>query len=109
MTELGFSYDPSTAGSSVRFDHPKYSDRVSTFVFLQSPSLLTLDVKSISFHKRKFLFTVCLVVAHQMVDSTSRPDLESESPEGFPFKAVEVLLVVSRAIEGNRRAWRPQF
>ena len=29
MRELGFEYDPSTAGSSVRFDPPNPNDRVS--------------------------------------------------------------------------------
>lgn len=28
MRELGFEYDPSTAGSSVRFDPPNPNDRV---------------------------------------------------------------------------------
>ena len=31
MRELGFDYDPSTAGSSVRFDPPNPNDRVSTW------------------------------------------------------------------------------
>ena len=29
MTEMGFTYDPSTAGSSVRFDPPSKNDGVS--------------------------------------------------------------------------------
>lgn len=46
MTEMGFTYDPSTAGSSVRFDPPSKGDPVSKFVVsfktstLQLPSLL---------------------------------------------------------------------
>ena len=32
MREMGFSYDPSTAGSSVRFDPPNPNDRVSTYI-----------------------------------------------------------------------------
>jgi len=31
MREMGFSYDPSTAGSSVRFDPPDKNDKPITF------------------------------------------------------------------------------
>lgn len=45
MREMGFSYDPSTAGSSVRFDPPNKADKVSasyaswTLVALTYPSI----------------------------------------------------------------------
>lgn len=34
MRELGFEYDPSTAGSSVRFDPPNGTDRVCNLLYL---------------------------------------------------------------------------
>lgn len=38
MREMGFSYDPSTAGSSVRFDPPDKNDKVSVHWVLEFAS-----------------------------------------------------------------------
>ena len=56
MREMGFRYDPSTAGSSVRFDPPDQRDKVS-FTNSQVIGLITWSVlQSITIHKRTLLF-----------------------------------------------------
>lgn len=40
MTDLGFTYHPGTAGSSVRFDPPNPKDRVSVLLWLLYGSVL---------------------------------------------------------------------
>ncbi|KAH0827858.1 hypothetical protein J3R83DRAFT_3485 [Lanmaoa asiatica] len=51
MREMGFKYDPSTAGSSVRFDPPNPEDRVSCTNH-QVIALITWSIsQSITFHK----------------------------------------------------------
>lgn len=40
MTEMGFTYDPSTAGSSVRFDPPSSKDMVRRFCRIWDVTLL---------------------------------------------------------------------
>ena len=55
MREMGFEYDPSTAGSSVRFDPPNKNDRVSIFfkwVFMRL-TVSNYVSQSITFHKRE--------------------------------------------------------
>lgn len=44
MREMGFSYDPSTAGSSVRFDPPSSKDKVSTITVSNTVLSQFLDV-----------------------------------------------------------------
>lgn len=51
MREMGFEYDPSTAGSSVRFDPPDKRDKASRLSFLYLCVLK--ELKPISVHKRK--------------------------------------------------------
>jgi len=49
---MGFKYDPSTAGSSVRFDPPNPGDRVS-YTNSQVTGLIKWSVsQSITIHKR---------------------------------------------------------
>lgn len=48
MRELGFSYDPSTAGSSVRFDPPNPNDRVCLTFAIVTNALITFFVLSYS-------------------------------------------------------------
>lgn len=58
MREMGFGYDPSTAGSSVRFDPPDPRDKVS-FTISQVIGLITWSVsQSITIHKRALFFVL---------------------------------------------------
>jgi hypothetical protein len=51
---MGFEYDPSTAGSSVRFDPPNKNDKVNTILLTENGLiLLTMNGQPITFHKRK--------------------------------------------------------
>lgn len=52
MREMGFEYDPTTAGSSVRFDPPNPRDPVSVYCPICSVFADVL-LQSITFHKRK--------------------------------------------------------
>jgi hypothetical protein len=56
MRDMGFSYDPSTAGSSVRFDPPHDGDRVCYSVYQKSYDDAELPTQSITFHKRMYNF-----------------------------------------------------
>lgn len=42
MREMGFDYDPSTAGSSVRFDPPNKNEKVSVHWFVSTRFILEL-------------------------------------------------------------------
>ena len=55
MREMGFRYDPSTAGSSVRFDPPDARDPVSRTISLRSEDsklIFITSLQPITFHKR---------------------------------------------------------
>lgn len=54
MRDMGFSYDPSTAGSSVRFDPPHEGDRVCYPVYQEFDHDAELLTQSITFHKRMY-------------------------------------------------------
>ena len=58
MTEMGFTVNPSTAGSSVRFDPPNPKDRVRIHTPLwpinENHSDLSLHIQPITFHKRMY-------------------------------------------------------
>lgn len=47
MRDMGFKYDPSTAGSSVRFDPPNPEDRVRSTIS-QCNELITRGIHSLS-------------------------------------------------------------
>lgn len=71
---MGFKYDPSTAGSSVRFDPPNPKDKVS-FANSQVIGLITRNIsQSITFHKRA-LFSVLLLIPPVHVDINSQHTL----------------------------------
>lgn len=72
---MGFKYDPSTAGSSVRFDPPNPKDRVS-FANSQVIGLITWNIsQSITFHKRAFLSVLLIIPAvHVDKNSLAHPD-----------------------------------
>lgn len=61
MREMGFEFDPSTAGSSVRFDPPNPKDKVCSTLFCSElkPVLNSfLIMQPITFHKRKYSTTI---------------------------------------------------
>jgi hypothetical protein len=82
MRDMGFSYDPSTAGSSVRFDPPHDGDRVCDSVYQEFYHDAELATQSITFHKRMYNlgdFTPSLILVF-----TAHPD-----PTLYPVKIKE--------------------
>ena len=92
---MGFTYDPSTAGSSVRFDPPDPRDAVSVVLYATAILLmLPVAVKPITFHRRElFLLSRSLIMA-DYVHSAPRPNPPTSHAEGVWKKAETLLWLV---------------
>jgi hypothetical protein len=82
MRDMGFEYDPSTAGSSVRFDPPDKGDRVRFNVLGTQGPYTELPTQSITFHKR--MYNLASLTPLLIFFSAAHPD-----PTLYPHKIRE--------------------
>lgn len=80
---MGFTYDPSTAGSSVRFDPPDPRDAVSMPLWTACIRLLMVVVQPITFHRRAPLSLL------RWIPVTDEPPTAHPDPTLYPVMLKE--------------------